>query len=103
MLGDDRPEPQEPGAWNELTDELVRLTEKLRATYHEVANGKGPSEEEIREALRTLGAAWNQLAGSIGVALQDEEVRAQMKRAGSSLVAAVATSLSEWEDPEEGP
>lgn len=103
MLDDDRPETEGSGPWNELTDDLVRLTDKLRATYSEVANGDGPSEDEIRDALRTLAAAWSQLAGSIGVALQDEEVRAYARRAGSSLVTAVTASLSELASHEEEP
>ncbi len=77
--------PDDEGAWAELTDEVLALGGRLRQTYTEAADGKGPTEEEIRQALSTLGRAWNHLAGAFGVAIQDREVRQHLKSAAGSL------------------
>lgn len=86
---------QETGPWSELTDDLLGLTDRLRATYRRAADESGPSEDQVRDALRTLAGAWNQLAGSVGTAIQDPEVKRHLKKAASSLVNAVGASLSE--------
>lgn len=86
---------QETGPWSELTDDLLGLTDKLRTTYRRAADQSGPSEDQVRDALRTLAGAWNQLAGSVGTAIQDPEVKRHLKKAASSLVNAVGASLSE--------
>jgi hypothetical protein len=86
---------QETGPWSELTDDLLGLTDKLRITYRRALDESGPSEDQVREAFRTLAGAWNQLAGSVGTAIQDPEVKRHLKKAASSLVNAVGASLSE--------
>jgi len=86
---------QETGPWSELTDDLLGLTDRLRTTYRRAADESGPSEDQVRDALRTLAGAWNQLAGSVGTAIQDPEVKRHLKKAASSLVNAVGASLSE--------
>lgn len=98
---DDSPPPRDDrsddagGPWSDLTDELVALTDRLRGTYRRVAEESGPTEDEVKEALRTLAGAWNQMAGSIGAALQDPEVKSHLKKATSSLVSAIGASLSD--------
>ena len=87
--------PDDEGAWAELTDEVLALGGRLRQTYTEAADGKGPTEEEIRQALSTLGRAWNHLAGAFGVAIQDREVRQHLKSAAGSLASAVSATLDE--------
>jgi hypothetical protein len=82
--------------WGELTDELVALTERITATYREVAGEDGPSEEEIRRALRTLAGAWGQVSVSVGRALGDPQVQLHLGRAAGSLSRAVSATLSEF-------
>lgn len=82
-------------AWDDLTEDLVDLSERLRAAYQRVSDESGPSEEEIRHAFRTLGEAWRQVAPSVGEVIRDDEVKAHLKRAASSLADAVGASLSE--------
>jgi hypothetical protein len=82
--------------WGELTDDVVRLAEKVKATYRQIADEDGPSEAEIRQALATLAGAWNQIARSVGVAMQDEAVRAQVRQAASSLATAVGATFAEF-------
>jgi hypothetical protein len=55
----------------------------------------GPSEDDVREALQTLGNAARSLADSIGVAMRDPDVRRQVKDAAASLVAALGTTFDE--------
>lgn len=88
--------------WEELTDDVVRLGEKLRATYRQIADEEGPSEAEIRQALATLAGAWNQMARSVGLAMQDEAVRAQFRQAASSLATAVGATFADF-TPEPDP
>ena len=83
------------GRWSDLTDDLLRLTEKVQGAYRSVADEAGPSEEEVREAFRTLAGAWNQIAGAVGAAISDPEVKSQVKRATSSLVSAIGATLAE--------
>ncbi len=89
--------------WDDLTEDLLGVTERLKAGYRRVADESGPTEEEIRDALRTLGAAWNQVAGSVGEVIRDEEVRTHLKRAASSLADAVGATLSEIVPRSAGP
>lgn len=95
-------DPADQGAWAELTDDLLALTDRIRSTYREVAEESGPSEDEVRAAFATLVGAWQQVAGSVGAALQDEEVRSHLKKAAGSLVKAIGVTLSELAPDDEG-
>lgn len=92
--------PETDGAWADLTDEILALGDRLRHTYEEASDGNGPTEDEIRQALSTLGRAWNQMAGAVGVAIQDQQVRQHLKRAAGSLASAVAATLEEFMPPQ---
>ncbi|MGH8911570.1 MAG: hypothetical protein ACRDVD_03585, partial [Acidimicrobiia bacterium] len=67
------------GAWSDLTDDLLGLTDKLRTTYRHASEESGPSEDEVREAFRTIAGAWSQIASSVGTAIQDPEVKSHLK------------------------
>jgi hypothetical protein len=81
--------------WTTFHDEFGGLGDRLRDTYRKVANGAGPSEQEIKEAFGTLLGAWNQVAESVTSALEDAEVRQRLKTATASLAAAVGATISE--------
>jgi hypothetical protein len=81
--------------WDRLADQFAALRRKLRDTYRQSAGSEGPSEEDIREALRTLGGAWDRLAEAIEVAVRDEQVRAGIKQAATGFVEAVGSAFSE--------
>lgn len=93
--------PDPDSSWSELTDQAIALGDQLKHTYRRVADESGPSEEEIRQAFATLGAAWSQIAGSIGVALSDEAVRNQARQAGLALWTAISSSLTPMAEGEE--
>jgi hypothetical protein len=102
--GHDRQPGPDGDPWGDLTDDVVRLTEKLKSAYRRLADEEGPSEAEIRQALATLAGAWSQIARSVGAALEDDEVRTSFRQAASSLATAVGYSFSELvdHDPEPG-
>lgn len=84
------------GPWSDLTEELLGLTERIRSGYRKVADESGPSEAEVRQALRTLSEAWNQISGSVGEVIQDPEVRSHLRRSASHLADAVGATLAEF-------
>lgn len=98
------PEPQEGSEdlpadpWATVGDEFRKLGDSLKDTYRNVADDQGPSEDEIREALTTLVQAWTQVAGSVGEALRDPEVRTTLKAAASSLATALGATISDLGD-----
>jgi len=81
--------------WARVNENFGELGEQLRATYHKVADGAGPTETEIRDALATLARVWDRVADSIGTALRDPEVRQRLKDAAGSLATAMGTTISE--------
>lgn len=91
------PDPHRPSEdpWDAVADQVRSLGHRLQETYRQVADDGGPSEDEIREALATLAAAWTQVAGTVGNALQDPELRGQLKKATTSLATAVGSTISD--------
>jgi hypothetical protein len=81
--------------WDEVTNRFGELGHRLKSTYRKVADEQGPTEDEIREALSTLGGAWDQIAGSVSEILRDPETRDGLKRAAGSLASALGSTLSD--------
>lgn len=78
-----------------MADQWKSLGRKLRNTYRESASHDGPTEEEIKAAFRTLGSAWDRLAGAFGTAIRDDQVRQNAKRAATGFFEAVGAAFSE--------
>jgi polysaccharide deacetylase 2 family uncharacterized protein YibQ len=76
-------------------DRWAGIGDGLRRRYRDMVGDDGPSEDDVREALQTLGNAARSLADSIGVAMRDPDVRRQVKDAAASLVAALGTTFDE--------
>ena len=87
-----------PDPWEQAVAEFRALKDQLKDTYREVANGDGPSEEEIKTAFSTLAGAWNQVAESVSTALSDPETREHLKRSVGSLATALGETLSQLGD-----
>jgi hypothetical protein len=87
---DEREDP-----WDTVTSEFSGLGQRLRDTYRSVADERGPTEDEIRDAFATLAGAWNQVAESVGAALKDNEVREHLKAAASAFATAVGSTITE--------
>ena len=58
----------------------------------------GPSEDEVKSALETLGEAARTVADSVGSAMKDPEVRDQVKDAAASFVTALGETFSQLGD-----
>jgi hypothetical protein len=91
--------PGEPGQpedpWDTVAAQVRSLGQSLQETYRQVADEGGPSEDEVREALAVLVGAWNQVAGTVGSALQDPDVRHQLKLAATSFATAVGNTIAD--------
>lgn len=81
--------------WDRLADQFSSLGDKLKSRYREVSGEEGPSEEELRAALRTLGGAWDRFAEAVSTAIKDEEVRRSVKQTASSLAEAIGAAFNE--------
>lgn len=78
-----------------MVEEWRSLGRKLRDTYQQSAQEGGPTEDEVKAALRTLGGAFDRLAGAFGTAVRDEQVRENVKKAATGFVEAVGAAFSE--------
>lgn len=81
--------------WDRLADEFASLGEKLKSRYREVAGTEGPTDEELKAALRTLGGAWDRVADAVTAAMKDEEVRRSVKQTANSLAEAIGAAFNE--------
>jgi len=81
--------------WETFHESFGGLGDQLKSTYRKVADDEGPSEDEIKAAFSTLAGAWNQVAESVGAALQDPEVRERLKNTASSFATAIGATISE--------
>ena len=90
------PEPgDDADPWETVSGELGELKGRLTDTYRRVADGGGPSEDDIKRAFATLAGAWDQVAESVTTALRDPEVRDRLKSAASSFASALGNTISE--------
>ena len=81
--------------WDNVGLEFKKLGGRLRDAYGRAADGAGPTEEEVRDAFAVLARAWSQVAGSVGEALKDPEVRDILRSAASSLATALGSTISD--------
>lgn len=85
----------EPDPWDTVSSEFSDLRDRLKATYRQAADDRGPSEDDVKDAFSTLADAWSQVATSVTSALKDPDVRDQLKQAASSFAAALGTTISD--------
>ncbi|HSJ27147.1 MAG TPA: hypothetical protein VLB67_02985 [Acidimicrobiia bacterium] len=81
--------------WEEAGRRWASIGEKLRERYREMSGEGGPSEDEVKSALETLGEAARAVADSMGSAMKDPEVRDQVKDAAASFVTAIGQTFSQ--------
>ena len=89
-------DPADP--WAEAGRHWSSIGEKLRDRYREMSGDAGPSEDDVRSALETLGDAARAVADSVGTAMKDPEVRDQVKDAAASFVTALGQTFSRLGD-----
>lgn len=91
-------DPTSADPWTEATARWSGISEGFRRRYRDLVGEDGPDEEAVRDAIRTLGEAAQSVVASIGTAMRDPEVRAQVKDAAASLVSALGTTFDELGD-----
>ena len=74
------------------------IRDELRSKYRDVAGEDGPSEDQVREALNTLGGAAQRLVESVGDAARDPEMRGKLKEVAASLVTALGRTFEDLGD-----
>lgn len=67
----------------------------MKDRYRDVVGETGPSENEVKDAMRTLGTAAQALFDSLGSAMRDPDVRTQMKDAAAEFASAVGQTFSD--------
>jgi hypothetical protein len=85
--------PSDP--WDSATADFSGIGRRLKETYRKVADERGPSEDEIKQAFATLAGAWDQVAESVTTALQDPAIREQLKEAVGSFASAVGSTVTD--------
>ncbi|MDH4116475.1 MAG: hypothetical protein OEX04_01190 [Acidimicrobiia bacterium] len=89
-------DPREPGdPWRAAAESWSDVGDKLRDKYSELVGDDGPSENDVRSALKTLGTAVQAVFDSLGAAMRDPEVRTQVKDATAGFASAVGQTFSE--------
>ena len=86
-------EPTDP--WDRATAQFGSLGDRLKSTYRKVADEKGPSEDDVKDAFTTLLGAWNQVADTFADALNDPETRDHLKKVARSFAAAIGTTIAD--------
>lgn len=74
------------------------MTDELKARYRAVADDDSPSEDEVKDALTTLGHAAQRLFDSFGDAARDPEMRDRLKGVATSFVSALGKTFSDLGD-----
>ena len=84
--------------WKHVGERWAGIRDELRSKYRDVAGEDGPSEDQVREALNTLGGAAQRLVESVGDAARDPEMRGKLKEVAASLVTALGRTFEDLGD-----
>lgn len=90
------PSFDDPGEdlWSDLGERIAGLGEKLRRHYRGLAGDDGPTEDEIREALLTLGRAARSVVSSLESAANDPDFRQRLEELAASFASTIGKTLS---------
>lgn len=88
--GEDSTDP-----WQQATEQFSSLGSKLRDRYTEIVGDDGPAEDDVREAIKTIGTAAQSMFESISASMRDPEVRDQVKEASATFFSAIGQTLGE--------
>ena len=81
--------------WQSVTTDFGEIGQRLRDTYRKIADDRGPTEDEIKQAFATLAGAWDQVSESVTTALSDPALRQQIKDAAGSFASAVGSTITD--------
>ena len=88
-------------AWNDVCEQFDKLGSMFKSHY-EAQGGTGGaesiSEDEVIDAVRTLGESIKTVFATVGDAFNDPEVQEEAKQTAGSLFDALAATFSELGD-----
>lgn len=92
---------QSDEAWNDAVEQLKTLGSMFTNHYQAQEGEEGAavaSEDEVKDALRTLGASIKAAFATVGDAFKDPEVQAEARQAAGSFFDALGATFSELGD-----
>jgi len=92
---------QSDEAWNEVGEQFKRLGSTFKHHYqvHDDSQDSAvPSENDVKDALRTLGESIKQAFGAVGDTLSDPEIKEETRRTAGMFFDALGTTFSEFGD-----
>jgi hypothetical protein len=81
--------------WQQAAERWSDVGDKLKDRYRDVVGEEGPSEDQVRQALKTLGSAVQAVFESVGAAMRDPDTRTQVKDAAAGFASAVGQTFSD--------
>ncbi len=85
-------------AWAEVAEQLNALGSTLKDHYvagERAQVAEAPTQDELKDALKTLGDAATAALGTVGEAFKDPTIKEEIRATAGSLVNAVGVSVSE--------
>lgn len=92
---------QSDEAWNDAVEQLKTLGSMFTYHYQAQKGEEGAavaSEDEVKDALRTLGASIKAAFATVGDAFKDPEVQAEARQTAGSFFDALGATFSELGD-----
>lgn len=89
---------QSDEAWRDVGDQFKQLGSMFKRNYdmHENPTGpRTPSDDEVKEALRTLGEGVRQAFSTVGDAFNDPEIKDESKQAIGLFFDALSATFSD--------
>ncbi len=85
-------------AWNEVGEQFKSLGLSLKRLYESAGEPKAedpPSDEEMKDAFKTIGDGITHAFSAVGDAVGDPEIRAETRQTAASFFDALGTTFSE--------
>jgi hypothetical protein len=92
---------QSDEAWNEVGEQLKTLGAMFKYHYQAQDGADGAefvSEDDVKDALRTLGESIKAAFGTVGDALRDPEIQEEARQTAGSFFDALGATFSEFGD-----
>ncbi|MGI9584479.1 MAG: hypothetical protein ACR2N7_02700 [Acidimicrobiia bacterium] len=85
-------------AWSAVAEQLKAVGSRFKVQYHEHETNPGPahaSQEEVKDAFKTLGDSSMAALGTFGTFAKDPETHADLRKTTELVLDALAASFSD--------
>ncbi|HSR44932.1 MAG TPA: hypothetical protein VLT15_06850 [Acidimicrobiia bacterium] len=92
---------QSDETWNEVGDGFKKLGSMFKQHYESQAgkdDSESVSEEEVKDAIRTIGENLKTAFATVGDAAKDPEVQAEVKQTAKSFIDALGATFADLGD-----